>query len=61
MTIDAQVEAPSHNKFWLDGKAGSDRRFCQQCMCPIVTPEEDDTGKQKMLNAKWIDPSAFVY
>jgi hypothetical protein len=24
-------------------------------MCSIVTPEEDYSGKQKMLNAKWID------
>ncbi len=25
-------------------------------MCSIVTPEEEDnSGKQKMLNAKWID------
>ena len=24
-------------------------------MCSIVTPEEDNSGKQKMLNAEWID------
>ncbi len=24
-------------------------------MCSIVTPKEDNSGKQKMLNAKWID------
>jgi hypothetical protein len=55
VTIDAQVEAPDHGKWWLDGKTGSDKRFCQQCMCSIVTPEEDNSGKQKMLNVKWID------
>ena len=53
VTIDAQVEAPGHGKWWLDGKTGSDKRFCQQCMCSILTPEEADSGK-KMLSAKWI-------
>jgi hypothetical protein len=54
VTIDAQVEAPVHGKWWLDGKTGSDKRYCQQCMCSIITPEAEDSGKQ-MLNAKWID------
>ena len=53
--IDAQVEAPGHGKWWLDGKTGMDKRYCQQSMCSIVTPEEENSGKQKMLNAKWID------
>ena len=35
VAIDAQVEAPGHGKWWLDGKTGSDKRFCQQCMCSI--------------------------
>ena len=55
MTINAQVEAPGHGKWWLDGKTGMDKRYCQQSMCSIVTPEEENIGKQKMLNAKWID------
>jgi hypothetical protein len=55
VTIDAQVEVPGHGKWWLDGKTGSDKQFCQQCMSSIVTPKEDNSGKQKMLNAKWID------
>jgi hypothetical protein len=40
VTIDAQVEAPGHGKWWLDGKTGSDKRFCQQCKCAINTPKE---------------------
>jgi len=32
-----------------------DKRFCQQCMCSIVTTKEDNGSRQKMLNAKWID------
>jgi hypothetical protein len=55
VSIDAQVEAPGHGKWWLDGKTGSDKRFCKQCMCSIVTPKENNSGKQKMLSAKWID------
>ena len=54
-TINAQVEAPCHGKWWLDRKTGLDKQFCQQCMCSMVTPEEDDSGKQKMLTAKWVD------
>ncbi len=54
MTIDAQVEAPGHGKWWLDGKTGSDKRYCHQCICSIITPEAEDSGKH-MLSAKWID------
>jgi hypothetical protein len=54
VAIDAQVEAPGHGKWWLDGKTGSDKRFCQQCMCSIVTPEATDSVK-RMQSAKWID------
>ncbi len=54
VTIDAQVEAPGHGKWWLDGKTGSDKRFCQQCMCAINTPEES-ISVNKMTSAKWID------
>jgi hypothetical protein len=28
VTIDTQVEAPGHGKWWLDGKIQSDKRFC---------------------------------
>jgi hypothetical protein len=52
--IDAQVEAPGHGKWWLDGKTGSNKRYCQQCMCTINTPEEVD-GDKKMMSAKWVD------
>ena len=54
ITIDAQVEAPGHGKWWLDRKTGSDKRYCQQCMCAINTPEEVDSI-MKMKPAKWID------
>jgi hypothetical protein len=54
VTINAQVEAPGHGKWWLYWKAGLDKRFCQQCICSIVTPEAADSGKQ-MLSAKWIE------
>jgi hypothetical protein len=54
MTIDAQVEAPGHGKWWLDGKTGSDKRIYQQCMCAIKTPEESESVN-KMTSAKWID------
>ena len=49
VTINIQVEAPGHGKWWLDGKTGSNKRFCQQCMSSVVTPKEDNRGKQKML------------
>jgi hypothetical protein len=54
ITIDAQVEAPGHGKWWLDGKTGSDKHYCQQCMCCILTPEMAQGGRQ-MLLAKWIE------
>jgi hypothetical protein len=37
ITINAQVKAPGHGKWWLDGKTGPDKRYCQQCMCCILT------------------------
>ena len=46
ISIDAQVEAPGHGKWWLDGKTGSDKCYCQQCMCAINTPEEADSDKK---------------
>jgi hypothetical protein len=54
ITINAQVKAPGHGKWWLDGKTGSDKRYCQQCMCCILTPEMAQGGRQ-MLSAKWIE------
>ena len=51
VTINAHVEAPGHGKWWLDGKTGLNKQCCQQCMSTIVTPKEDNSGKQKMLNA----------
>ncbi len=51
--IDAQVNVPGHGKWWLDGKTGSDKRYCQQCMCCILTPEMAQGGMQ-MLSPKWI-------
>jgi hypothetical protein len=54
ITIDAQVEAPGHGKWWLDSKMGSNKHYCQQCMCCILTPEMAQGGRQ-MLSAKWIE------
>jgi hypothetical protein len=54
ITIDAQVEALGHGKWWLNGKTGSDKRYCQQCMCCILTPETAHGGRQ-MLSANWIE------
>jgi hypothetical protein len=59
IAIDAQVEAPGHGKWWLDGKTGSDKRYIQQCMCSIVTPEEEDNDK-KMSNTKWIESNGVL-
>jgi hypothetical protein len=39
ITINAQVNAPGHGKWWLDGKTGSNQCSCQQCMCYILMPE----------------------
>ncbi len=60
ITIDAQVEAPGHGKWWLDGKTGSDKRYCQQCMCAINTPGEETNNNKPMLSAKWIDSDGDV-
>ncbi len=54
VAFDAQVEAPGHRNWWLDGKTGSNKCYCQQCMCSIITPEEADS-REKMISAKWID------
>jgi hypothetical protein len=54
ITINAQVEALGHGKWWLSGKTGSNKRYCQQCMCCILTPEMAQGGRQ-MLSAKWIE------
>jgi hypothetical protein len=54
ITIEAQVEALGHGKWWLDGKTGSDKRYCQQYMCCILMPEMAQGGRQ-MLSAKWIE------
>jgi hypothetical protein len=51
ITIDSHVEAPGHGKWWLDGKTGADKRFCQRCMCCIDCPEVEDSGKN-MLSTK---------
>jgi hypothetical protein len=54
ITINAQVKAPGHGNWWLDGKMGSDKRYCQQCMCCILAPETANGGRQ-MLSAKCIE------
>ncbi len=54
ITIDAQVKAPGHSKWWLDSKTGSNKPYCQQCMCCILMPEMAHGGRQ-MLSAKWIE------
>jgi hypothetical protein len=54
ITIDAQVKALGHGKWWLNGKMGSDKRYCQQCTCCILMPETANGGRQ-MLSAKWIE------
>ena len=53
VSIDAQVEAPGHGKTWLDGKTGSDKRYCKRKMCSIVTPEAQE-GAKRMCAAKWM-------
>ncbi len=47
--IDAQVETPGHGKWWLDGKTGLDKRFCQQCMCSIVSPKRTTAVSRRCL------------
>ncbi len=54
ITINVQIKAPGHGKWWLDGKTVSDKRYCQQCMCCILTPEMAH-GRRQMLSAKWIE------
>ena len=51
ITIDAQVEALGHGKWWLDGKTGNDKRYCQQCMCSIVTPEAEVTNGVRPMHS----------
>ena len=59
ITINAQVEAPGHGKWWLDGKTGSDKRYCQECMCGVVTPNVS-SGDQQMVTAKWIERNGAI-
>ncbi len=54
ITINAQVKAPGHGKWWLKGKMGSNKNYCQQCMYCILTPEMAQGGRQ-MLSAKWFE------
>ncbi len=54
ITIHVQVEAPGHIKWWLDGKTGSDKHYCQHCMCCILASESAH-GRRQMLSAKWIE------
>ena len=54
MSINAQVEAPGHGKWWLDGKTGSNKCYCQECMCSVVALEAV-TANRQMLSAKWIE------
>ena len=54
IAIDAHVEAPGHGKWWLDGKTGADKRYCQRCMCCIICPQVEDSEKN-MLSAKWVE------
>jgi hypothetical protein len=60
VTINAQVEAPGHGKWWLVGKTGSDKCYCQQCMCCILMPETAHGGRQ-MLSAKWIEHKGVTF
>jgi hypothetical protein len=54
ISIDAQGEAPGHGKWWLNSKTGSNKHYCQQCMCCILMPETAQ-GERQMLSAKWIE------
>jgi hypothetical protein len=54
MQMNALVEALGHGKGWLNRKMGSNKRYCQQCMCCILMPEMANSGMQ-MLSAKWIE------
>ncbi len=46
-------------KWWLDGKTGSDKHYCQQCMCCILVPKTAHGGRQ-MLSAKWIEHNGIT-
>jgi hypothetical protein len=59
MQIDGQVKAPGHGKWWLDGKIGTNKRYCQQCMCCILTPEMAHGGRQ-IFSAKWIERNGIT-
>jgi hypothetical protein len=54
ITINVQVKVLGHGKWWLEGKMGSNKGYCQQCMCCILMPEIAQGGRQ-MLSAKWIE------
>jgi hypothetical protein len=54
IAIKVQVEVPGHGKWWLNGKTGSNKRYCQQCMCCILA-QVTANGGRKMLSAKWIE------
>jgi hypothetical protein len=58
--IDVQVEVLRHGKRWLDGKMGFNKRYCQQCMCCIMTPETA-IGRMQMLSAKWIERDSNTF
>ncbi len=59
-TMDTQTEAPRHGKWWLDGKTGANKRYCQQCMCWIVTPGAVNSDKN-MLLAKWVERDGEIF
>ena len=46
--------ALGHGKWWLDGKTGANKCFCQWCMCCMVCLEVADTGKN-MLSPEWAE------
>lgn len=51
ITIDVQVEAPGHGKWWLDGTTRNNKHYCQQCMCSIVTPEAEVTNGVRPMHS----------
>jgi hypothetical protein len=59
VAIDAQVEAPGHGKWWLDGKTGFDKGYLKRQMCAIVTPEAQE-GPKRMQPAKWVQVGSEV-
>ncbi len=40
ITINVQVERTGHGSWLLDRKTGSNKCYCQECMCSIVTPKQ---------------------